>query len=123
MPGITDIVRTILIICAYAFDVFIGLLYLGVVIYYIRKIPELPELWMPEYYNAKRHAAIRNGNSTWSYYRECWKFMNRTEKSKARQDRFATVLAYTGFLFAIIIVGLFLVRVLFPATIDLAKHI
>ena len=109
-----SITRTILVIIAYAIDIFIGLALLGVIIWILGKIPSLPNTWYPSNFDI---------NSTKDERRACWDSMTEKEKDMARKERAATILGLIVILIVYVFAVYLSINALFPAIIEMAKTI
>lgn len=107
-----SIARTILVIVAYAIDVFIGLALLGVIIWILGKIPSIPNTWYPDNFDI---------NSTKEQRRACWESMTENEKEIARKERAATILGLIVILGVYVFAVYLSVKIIFPAVIEMAK--
>ena len=106
-------IRGLLVAVAYCFNGVIALMILGVTIWLLRKIPELSETWMPEYYNGKNR----------NQYRQCWQNMAPWEKKHARKQRLFTILIFSAMLITFLIGAYLIIRFFFPGIIEFAKNI
>ena len=118
--GSVSFARSLLIFGAYLVNSFLGLALLGVAIFLLQQIPELPSSWMPEGYNPANRLA---NTSKREYRKEVWRSMSDNEKVKARKDRIVNIVVYIVYVAIFSIVAYLVVRYVFPALVDFAKTI
>ncbi|MBR5389637.1 hypothetical protein IK146_03705 [Candidatus Saccharibacteria bacterium] len=116
--GSVSFARTLLVVGAYVFDGVLGLGILAVFIYLLGRAFDLPDTWMPEYYNPANRLS---NTSKRDYRKEVWCSMSDEERAKARKDRVVNIAVYIVFI-AVFIAGSYIViRYIWPMLIDLAK--